>query len=85
MNIILCRSKKTKVNEMELLLRFIGLCFKIVGFLITPMLAIINYLNYRSIQVPPIKNELLKIAAIDLAAKIRNKEVNIRTLINWRS
>lgn len=69
---------------MELLLRFFGFCFKIVGYLITPLLAIINYFNYRPIQIPPIENELLKIAAIDLAAKIRNKEVNMRTLIKWR-
>lgn len=62
---------------MEILLRVIGFCFKIVGYFITPLLAIINYLSYRSIQIPSIKNELLKIPAIELASKIRNKEVNI--------
>lgn len=66
----------SEVNEMEILLRFIGFCFKIIGFFITPLLALINYFKYSAIRIPPIKNELLKIPAIELASKIRNKEVN---------
>lgn len=76
-NKVHCVGRLKTNNEMELLLRFISFCLKIIGYLITPLLVIINYVNYRSIQIPPIENELLKIPAVELAAKIRNKEVNI--------
>lgn len=62
---------------MEILLRFVGLCFKIIGFFVSSLLAIINYLNYRPIRILPVSNELLKIPVVELAAKIRNKEVSI--------
>lgn len=65
---------------MEILLRFVSFVLKVIGYFLTPLLAIINYVNYRSIRIPPIDNELLKIPAIELAAKIRNKEVNIEYL-----
>lgn len=66
---------------MELLLRFIGFCFKIIGLLITPLLAVINYFKYSPIRIAPIQNELLKIPAVDLAAKIRNREVSSEEVV----
>lgn len=62
---------------MELLLRFIGMVMKVLNILSTPFLVISGRYFYRPIKVPPIKNELLRLAAIDLAEKIRNKEVRL--------
>lgn len=75
-------TKKNSYNfkEMDSLLQLAYALFKIIGFFINPFLAIINYLCYRSIKIPPIQNELLKMPVIELAAKIRNKEVSVSNI-----
>lgn len=60
---------------MELLLRFMGIVLKFFGVLSTPFVILSGKFFYRPIKIPPIQNGLLRMAAIDLAAKIRNKEV----------
>lgn len=60
---------------MDLLIRTLALLLKVFGFLFTPLNALISWIKYRDIQIPAITNELLRLPAVDLAAKIRNREV----------
>lgn len=71
-----------KPVEMEPIIRFAAFLLKIFGYLILPILIFINKLNIKPAKIPPIRNELLYIPAVDLATKIRNKEVsqNINTI-----
>lgn len=61
---------------MEMYLRIYTFITKIIAFLITPFL----YLRYdifgKQNKLPPLNNPLLNIGAVDLADKIRNREVN---------
>lgn len=60
---------------MDLLIRFLGLVLKVLGFIVAPINALVNWIKYRPIQIPAITNELLRLPAVELAAKIRNREV----------
>lgn len=60
---------------MELLLRFVAFSMKIFGFLFTPILILFN--KHKRVKIPAHKNDLLNIPVVDLAEKIRNKEVSI--------
>ena len=65
---------------MEITLRIYGVIAKIVVFLVAPFLYIYYDIFGKRGKVPLLKNPLLEFSAIDLAEKIRNKEVSIR----WR-
>lgn len=58
---------------MEVILRLAAFLLKCLGFILTPLLSIFN--PYKKVQIPPIKNELLNIPVVELAQKIRKKEV----------
>lgn len=60
---------------MEFMIIIVGVCLKVIRLLAVPILGLIN--RKQTKKLPPIKNELLKLPAVDLAAKIRNKEVII--------
>lgn len=59
---------------MEVLLRVAAFLLKCVGFLLTPFLILFN--SHKKVKIPPITNDLLNIPVIDLAQKIRKKEVS---------
>lgn len=63
---------------MELGLRLYGLINKIINFLITPFLFLIFDVLGKKGKVPPVKNSILEICAVDLAEKIRSREVRIK-------
>lgn len=58
---------------MEVLLRMIAFLLKYIGYLIMPLQCLFN--SNKRVKVPPIKNDLLKLAVVDLAEKIRQKQV----------
>ena len=58
---------------MEIFLRLYGLLNKIVNWLITPFLMII--FGGQNETLPKINDPVLEICAVDLAEKIRNREV----------
>lgn len=60
---------------MDLLIRFFGLLLKIFAFIISPIISLYTWIKYRPIVIPAITNDLLRIPAVDLATKIRNREV----------
>lgn len=62
---------------MAVLLRVAAFFLKWIGFLLTPFLILFS--PHKKVQIPPIKNDLLNISVVDLAQKIRKKEVIIRT------
>lgn len=59
---------------MEVILRIGAFLLKLLGFLLMPFLSICSF--YKKIEIPPITNDLLNIPVVDLAQKIRKKEVN---------
>lgn len=61
-------------SAMELFLRLYGFLNKLVNFLITPLLIFI--FGRRRNSLPKIENPVLEICAVDLAEKIRNREVS---------
>lgn len=63
--------------RMELLLRFIAGILKYVGYLVTPIVYLFSSVNgYNSrVKIPPIRNDILKWSVVDLAEKIRMKQV----------
>lgn len=60
---------------MEVMLRIAAFLLKCIGFLLVPILYLFN--PYKKVTIPPNKNELLNVPVVDLAQKIRKKEVNI--------
>lgn len=60
---------------MAIVLRFVLLLIKLIGYLLTPITILVNICRIKQQKILPIRNELLNIPVIDLAAKIRNKEV----------
>lgn len=58
---------------LEVVIVFIGFLLKIVRIFLLPILKIV-YRRQRK-RLPPIKNDLLQIPAVDLANKIRMKQV----------
>lgn len=61
---------------MEIVLRILGIILRIAGFLfVRPVLRLIY--RKETGKIPKITNDLLKIPAVDLAEKIRNKEVSL--------
>lgn len=58
---------------MEILLRFILFIIKILGFLLFPIYFIKGI--FTTGKIPPITSHLLTIPVVDLADKIRKKEV----------
>lgn len=63
-------------NKMEIYLRLYGLLCKIVNYLITPFLILVFGGSKKSERLPKIDNPILEICAVDLAEKIRNREVS---------
>lgn len=51
---------------------------KMFGFLFTPFLILFN--KHKKMKIPPHKNDLLNIPVVDLAEKIRNREVNTKQI-----
>lgn len=62
---------------MEYFIRFLLLIVKLLGFFIMPIVILVNKCTIKSVKIAPVTNDLLKIPVVDLATKIRNKEVNI--------
>lgn len=58
---------------MEFFLRFIAGILKYCGYLITPLVCLLN--TNRRVKIPPIRNDLLKLTVVDLAEKLRQKQV----------
>uniref|UniRef100_A0A336LYA9 CSON005017 protein n=1 Tax=Culicoides sonorensis TaxID=179676 RepID=A0A336LYA9_CULSO len=58
---------------MELTLRILGVILRILGLIVRPILRLLY--RKQTGKIPKITNDLLKIPAVDLAEKIRNKEV----------
>lgn len=69
---------------MEFFLRFMLLLIKLIGYLFTPIIILVNKCRIRQAKIPPIQNELLNLPVIDLAAKIRNKEVCIMYICYYK-
>lgn len=61
---------------MDLLVRFLAVLLKLLNFIVTPINSVVNYIRYRPIKIPAITNELLTMPAVDLATKIRQREVS---------
>lgn len=61
---------------MEIFLRLYGLLSKIANFLLTPFLILIFGGLKKSERLPKIDSPILEICAVDLAEKIRNREVS---------
>ena len=61
---------------MEVILRFMAFLLKCLGYLAVPFLIVFN--SHKKVKIPPIKNDLLKLPVVDLAEKIRAKEVSSR-------
>ncbi|KAG5679613.1 hypothetical protein PVAND_009173 [Polypedilum vanderplanki] len=66
---------------MEILLRLYGVLNKIVNFLITPVLYLLYDVFGKHERLPPIRNSILEICAVDLAEKIRNRELTSEDVI----
>lgn len=64
---------------MEVLLRFAAVLLKLFGYLFTPFLILLN--THKKVKIPPIKNDLLKLSVVDLAEKIRQREVIINNYL----
>jgi hypothetical protein len=60
---------------MELTLRFYGVVMKLLWIILTPFLYLIFDIFGKRGKVPPLKSPLLEICAVDLAEKIRKREV----------
>lgn len=61
---------------MEVILRIAAFLLKCLGFILTPLLGVFN--AYKKVNIPPNDNELLHIPVVELAQKIRKKEVHIQ-------
>lgn len=70
------KNKKCTKVIMELILRLAGVIIRIIGFFIVRPLLRYMYPKEQG-RIPKITNDLLKISAVDLAEKIRNKEVSL--------
>lgn len=69
---------------MEIFLRLYAFITKAVNFLLTPIFYIVFELFGKHDKLPPLKSPLLEICAVDLAEKIRNREVNEQFVnIKW--
>lgn len=64
---------------MAWLLRSAALLLRVLGYLLTPFLILFN--RHKRETIPPIKNDLLKLSVVELAEKIRQKEVNITEFV----
>jgi len=69
---------------MELFLRLYGLLNKLINYLIRPIIILIFGGFKKSDHMPAISNPVLTICAVDLAEKIRNREVSWRLLFDNR-
>lgn len=59
---------------MNILVRILAFVLKLMGFITLPFLILFSRYK-KSHKVPPVKNPLLNIAVVDLAQKLRDKEV----------
>ncbi|CRL02527.1 CLUMA_CG015295, isoform A [Clunio marinus] len=67
---------------MELFLRAYTLLNKLVNFLLTPFLILIfDFNKSKTESLPNIDNPILEICAVDLAEKIRNKEISSEKVV----
>lgn len=57
-------------------MRLFGIINKVVYYIIAPILYLYFYVFGKRGRVPPLRNPILEISAVDLAEKIRNKEVS---------
>ena len=62
---------------MELTLRIYGVINKIINYLLAPFLYLYFDIFGKNEKVPPVKNPILEISAVDLAEKIRSREVSV--------
>ena len=60
----------------KILLRFVLILLSLVGFFIRPALILYGYVFTPKRKLPPFRDPLLEIPAVDLAEKIRQREVN---------
>jgi hypothetical protein len=65
---------------MEILIRIVGVLYRILCFILQPILTFVGGTK-RTTEFPQITNEMLEIPAVDLAERIRNKEVSDE--VNW--
>lgn len=59
----------------KIILRLVLIILSIVGFFIRPFLILYGYIYTPKRKLPPFRDSLLEIPAVDLAEKIRNREV----------
>jgi len=64
---------------MEIIIKVVGYILQVVRLIAVPILALIFRKHTK--KLPPIKNDLLKMPAIDLAEKIRNKKVTSEVVV----
>lgn len=62
---------------MELTLRIYGIINKILNFFLVPFLYLYYDVLGKNGKVPALKNPILEISAVDLAEKIRSREVSV--------
>lgn len=59
----------------KIILRLVLILLSIVGFFVRPFLILYGYVCIKRTKLPPFRDTLLEIPAVDLAEKIRNREV----------
>lgn len=62
-------------NALKIVLRLLLIIMSIVGLFVRPFLIFYGHVYIKRIKLPPLKNALLEIPAVDLAKKIRTREV----------
>lgn len=65
----------------KIILRLVLTLLSVVGFFIRPFLILYGYICTPKRKLPPFRDPLLEIPAVDLAEKIRNREVKRRFVI----
>ena len=73
-----------KSENMELTLRIYGLINKIINYLLAPFLYLYFDAFGKNGKVPALKNPILEISAVDLAEKIRSREVSVLKKANLK-
>lgn len=72
----------------KIILRLVLTLLSIVGFLVRPFLILYGYVCTPRRKLPPFKDPLLEIPAVDLAEQIRNRQVKcnaIAMVVRWPS
>jgi hypothetical protein len=69
---------------MEITLRIYGIINKILNYFLAPFLYLYFDVFGKHGKVPPLKNPILEISAVDLAEKIRSREVRVLKSVNFK-